>query len=69
MKVYLLFFVTYTLMQILFSGFYLIMVQRIDMTLIMGMAIYLMGMYRGYQGYRYFRYRQKRRELLNSFQF
>lgn len=69
MKVYLLFFVTYTLMQILFTGFYLIMVQHIDMTLVMGAAIYLMGMYQGYQSYQYFRYRQKRKELLDSLPF
>lgn len=66
MKVYLLFFITYTLMQVFFAGFYLLIVQRIDMTLLTGTAIYLFGMYRGLQGYQYFRYRQKRKELLDS---
>lgn len=66
MKVYLLFFITYTLMQILFAGFYLVMVQRIDGTLLMGMAIYVFGMYRAYQGYQYFRYKEKRRQLLDG---
>lgn len=66
MKVYVLFFITYTLMQILFSSFYLMMVQHVDTTLIMGTAIYLFGMYRGYEGYRYFRYKQKRKKLIEA---
>lgn len=66
MKVYVLFFITYTLMQILFSSFYLMMVHRVDMTLIMGTAIYFFGMYRGYQGYQYFRYREKRKKMIES---
>jgi hypothetical protein len=66
MKVYLLFFFTYTLMQVFFTGFYLLVVQRVDMTLLTGTAIYLFGMYRGFQGYRYSRYKQKRKELLDS---
>lgn len=66
MRVYLLFFLTYTLMQILFAGFYLMMVHRVDMTLVMGIAIYVFGMYRGYQGYQYFRYKEKRKKLIDD---
>ena len=66
MKVYVLFFITYTLMQILFSSLYLMMVQHIDLTLIMGTAIYLFGMYRGYEGYQYFRYKEKRKKMIEA---
>jgi len=66
MKIYVLFFVTYTLLQLLFTGCYLILVRQIDLTVIMGTAIYLIGMLRGFQAYRYLQYRQKRRELLDS---
>jgi hypothetical protein len=53
-------------MHILFTSFYLLLVQHIDMTLIMGSAIYLFGMYRGYQGYQYFRYKEKRKKLIDG---
>lgn len=69
MNGYILFFVVYTAMQIFFAGCYFILVRHIDLTMIMGTAIYLLGMLCAYQGYRFFQYRQKRKELLDSLSF
>ena len=66
MKVYLLFFITYTLMQVFFTGFYLLVVRRVDMTLLTGTAIYLFGMYRGFQGYQYFQFPFDHEEFTDS---
>ncbi len=66
MKVYILFFITYTILELVFTGFYFILVKKVDMTIIMGTAIYLFGMVKGYTAYQYARYQQKKRELLQS---
>lgn len=66
MRVYPLFFFTYTLLQVLFASCYFVLAQHIDLTLVMGTGIYFLGMYRGYIGYRHCRYQQKRKDLLDS---
>jgi hypothetical protein len=67
MKVYILFFITYTIMEIVFSFSYYLVVQKIDLTIMTGAAMYAVGMLKGYQAYQYFRYKEKRKAMLHGF--
>jgi hypothetical protein len=60
------FFVAFTLAEIMFSACYYYVVQRIDLTLILGLLIYIGLMVTGYTACRKELYREKRQALLDS---
>lgn len=66
MKVYILFFITFTLMQLLFTSCYFLLVGKVNLTMVTGTAIYFTGMLRAYVAYQEQKYQQKKRELLDS---
>jgi len=66
MKVYILFFITFTLLQLLFAGCYFLLVGKITLTIIGGTAIYAIGMLRAFVAYQDLRYQKKKKELLDS---
>lgn len=66
MKVYILFFITFTLMQLLFAGCYYLLVGKLTLTIIGGTAIYAIGMLRAFVAYQDLRYEKKKRELLDN---
>jgi hypothetical protein len=65
-KIYGLFLVLFTLLELFFSGFYFLLVKRIDITLVTGTVLYAIVMLRGIKAYQFAKYQRKRRELLDS---
>lgn len=66
MKVYVLFFIAFTLLQLLFTGCYYFLVGKVNVVMATGTAIYALGMLRAYVAYQDEKYRQKKKELLDN---
>jgi divalent metal cation (Fe/Co/Zn/Cd) transporter len=63
---YRLFFVLFTLSEIVFSLVYYFIKHKLDSVLMLGALIYLGGIIVGYIAYRVSKYNQKRKKLLDN---
>jgi hypothetical protein len=66
MKTYWLFFVVFTLAEVIFSALYWSVFKQADVFLFAGFVIYLSGMASGIIGYRLAKYEKLKRELIES---
>ena len=66
MRSFVFFFIVFTLTEISFSACYYMVAGRIDITLIIGAFIYLLGLLVSYLGIRSVIYNEKRKALIDS---
>ena len=59
-------FVIFTLLEISFSALYYLLVQRIDSTLFIGVALYTGAMLANFFSYRTALYQKRRKEMIDA---
>jgi len=66
MRNYIQFFILFTLLEVLVTALYFLLVKTVNLTILIGAILYAAGMFTAYLDYRAALYQKKKKEMLEA---